>query len=78
MQVVESAPSFVILQRAHLHGVGTECLSWCINRRELVGCAAGSGLELEREFLLGLGPDIAGAPEQYETWAFLFRRGGTV
>jgi putative methyltransferase (TIGR04325 family) len=76
--VVERAPSFVLVQRPYTAGLDAEYLSWAFNRRELADCASRAGLRLVREFLLGFRPDVVGAPEQDETRAFLFARGGTV
>ena len=73
--VVVDHPSFVVLQRAHRYRFDTEYLSWVFNRRELLDAATGAGTTLVREFVLGYQPDVAGAPEQDTTWAYLFRRG---
>lgn len=70
--VVLGSPSFVVLQRANHYEFETEYLSWVFNRQELLDAAAGSGLALEREFLLALRPDVVGAPEPDETRAYLF------
>jgi putative methyltransferase (TIGR04325 family) len=74
--VVLRSPSFVVLQRAHRYGLGTEFLSWALNRDELMAAASHARLELLREFLFGERSDIRGSPEQDETRGFLFRRGG--
>jgi putative methyltransferase (TIGR04325 family) len=74
--MVVEHPSFVVLQRAHGYRFDSEYLSWVFNRRELLGAASDAGVELVREFVLGFRPDVVGAPEQDETWAFLFRRSG--
>lgn len=71
--VVLESPSFVVLQRAHTYQFETEYLSWVFNRHELLEVADHSRLELVREFLLGYKPLVAGAPEQDETRAYLFR-----
>jgi len=76
LPVVVHHPSFVVLQRAHHYRFDTEYLSWVFNRRELVEVATGVGMTLVREFLLGHQPQVAGAPEQDTTWAYLFRRTG--
>jgi putative methyltransferase (TIGR04325 family) len=70
---VLTSPSFVVLQRAQRYGLGTEFLSWVLNRDEVVGAAQAAGLELVREFLFGEKSKIRGAPEQDETRGFLFR-----
>ena len=76
--VVFSSPSFVVLQRAHKYGFGTEYLSWVYNRGELLESARRAKLELVREFLLGYKPRISGAPEQDETRGLLFRPAAVV
>ena len=63
-----------MLQRAHHYRSSSEYLSWVFNRGELLGAAADSGMEIVRELVLGEQPDVRGAPEQDETWAYLFRR----
>jgi putative methyltransferase (TIGR04325 family) len=75
--VVLEHASFVVLQRAHHYRFDTEYLSWVFNRRELLDAAADATMRLEREFLLGYSPLVAGAPEQDETRAYLFRRVAT-
>lgn len=71
--VVLRSSSFVVLQRAQRHGLGTEFLSWVFNRDELVAAASQARLELVREFLFGERSNIRGSPEQDETRGFLFR-----
>ena len=44
------------------------------NRGELLAAATDAGADLVREFVLGYRPHVVGAPEQDETWAYLFRR----
>jgi putative methyltransferase (TIGR04325 family) len=74
MPIVLDHPSFVVLQRAHHYRFDSEYLGWVFNRDEVFALAEATHLTLEREFVLGYRPDVAGAPEQDETWAFLFRR----
>ena len=69
-------PSFVVLQRAHHYRFDSEYLSWVLNKYELFRGASDAGMELVREFVQGYQPDVVGAPEQDETWAYLFRRAG--
>lgn len=73
LPVVLRSPSFVVLQRAARYGLGTEYLSWALNRDELLRAAARSGLELVREFLVGYRPRVKHAPEQDESRGFLFQ-----
>jgi hypothetical protein len=71
--VVLQSPSFVVLQRAYRYGLGTEFLSWVLNRDELLETAAAAGMELVRELVFGERSDIRGSPEQDETRGYLFR-----
>ncbi|HEU5307521.1 MAG TPA: methyltransferase, TIGR04325 family [Acidimicrobiia bacterium] len=72
--IVVEHPSFVVLQRAHGYRFESEYLSWVFNRDELLGAARDAGVDVVREFVLGFRPHVVGAPEQDETWAYLFRR----
>jgi hypothetical protein len=47
-------------------------LSWVLNRDELLGAAASSGLRLEREFLAPGVIDPPGVPEPATHRSFLF------
>lgn len=58
-----SAPSFHVLQRAYRYGYETEYVGWVVNRGELLDCAAGLGLTLEREFVIDAWLSARGAPE---------------
>lgn len=70
--VVESAASFVVLQRPHAVGYATEYLGWFLNRHELLREIEAHGLELVREFLIDERPRVLGAPEQAAFRGFLF------
>lgn len=72
--LVQSEPSFVVLQRAQVYGYATEYLGWVFNRSELLDGAAVAGLHLVREFFLLDPMEIAGAPESPSHGAFLFTR----
>lgn len=72
--VVRRAASFVTLQRAHAYGYGTEYLGWVFNREDLLGAAGGTGLALEREFLLVSDWPVEGTPEAPSEAGFLFTR----
>jgi putative methyltransferase (TIGR04325 family) len=52
LPVALRSASFVVVQRPYAYGYETEYLGWVINRDELLGAAASSGLELVREFLM--------------------------
>jgi putative methyltransferase (TIGR04325 family) len=71
--VAQQHGTFVVLQRAHAYGYGTEYLGWVLGRDELLDVARDVGLELEREFVLLPGFQIAGAPDQVSQCGFLFR-----
>jgi putative methyltransferase (TIGR04325 family) len=72
LPVVLRSDSFVFIQRPYRYGYGTEYLSWCLNRGELLAVATGCGLSLVREFIYGHRPPIRNAPEQNEYRGFLF------
>jgi putative methyltransferase (TIGR04325 family) len=71
MPVCSEHPSFVILHRLHVFGVRTEALAWVFNRGELIEAVGASGLELQREFLMGLRNSVHRAPEAYQSTGFL-------
>ncbi len=72
--VVCGHPPYVVLQRAHAYRFETEYLGWVLHRGELIDVATEGDLRFTREFVLGPGPEVVGAPEQEELRAFLFRR----
>ena len=72
--LVDSQPSFVVIQRAQGYDYATEYLGWVFNRTEFLESAAATGLELVREFFLQEPMDIVGAPERPSHGAFLFSR----
>jgi len=72
LPIVRNAPSYVFLQRACCYGYDTEYLGWCLNRREFLEAAQGSGLVLVREFIIGENPNIVNAPEACQYHGFLF------
>jgi putative methyltransferase (TIGR04325 family) len=75
LPVARTAPSFVVLQRAHAYGYETEYLGWAINVDELLETARAAGLELVRELLVPAWLTAAGAPETPTGHAgFLFSR----
>lgn len=75
LPVALTSGPFVVLQRAHAYGYETEYLGWVVNRPELLERAAGSGLGLAREFLVGAWFQADGAPENpVEHRSFLFNR----
>jgi putative methyltransferase (TIGR04325 family) len=74
LQVVVRSPSFVVEQRPYRPGYYTQCLSWFLNRQEIVDCAEEAGLELVREFVYLERWAVRGAPEKQEGRGYLFRR----
>jgi putative methyltransferase (TIGR04325 family) len=74
LPVVETAPSFVVVQRPYTYGYGTEYLGWFINRRELVDAVERNGFRLVREFVVDEQPTVPNAPEQCRYGGFLFKR----
>lgn len=77
MIFVERASSYVAIQRPWSVGYRTEYLCWVLNRIEFVDYFSTRGMELIREFLIGPGPQIHGAPEQGVYRGFLFRNRDT-
>jgi putative methyltransferase (TIGR04325 family) len=74
LSTVERAPSFVVEQRPHSFGYLTRYPSWCLNRAELLECAARLDLELLRELVFAEAWFVRGAPEDPRSRGFLFRR----
>jgi putative methyltransferase (TIGR04325 family) len=73
--IVHKVNSFVAVQRAYQeknYGYNAEFCGWILNYQDFIKCVAQSEMCLEREFLLGAGPSIMGAPEQNEFLGFLF------
>ncbi len=73
LPTVRRAPSFVVVQRPHLHGYHTEYAGWFLNRDELLDHARGLSLALEREFVVDERVTVPRAPEPGEYLGFLFR-----
>lgn len=73
LPVVEHVSSYVFVQRPYKYGYDTEYLAWCLNRTEFLDTTKPLGLELVREFAIGLEPPIVRAPEPCRYMAFLFR-----
>lgn len=69
---VDTASSFVVVQRPHRYGYLTEYPGWFLNRGEFLGAADALGLGLLREFLIAERPIVPGAPEQADYRGFLF------
>jgi putative methyltransferase (TIGR04325 family) len=69
---VETAASFVVVQRPYRYGYMTEYPGWFLNRAEFLGETRALGLQLLREFLIAERPVVRGAPEQADYRGFLF------
>jgi putative methyltransferase (TIGR04325 family) len=69
---VQSAGSFVVVQRPYGHGYDTEYPGWFLNRTEFLAAAKSVGMTLVREFLVQEQPFVPGAPEQADYRGFLF------
>jgi putative methyltransferase (TIGR04325 family) len=74
LPIVVQAASYVMIQRAHKYGYGTEYLGWCLNKDEFIRCATESGLKLIQEFYNGENPVILNAPESCQYMGFLFKK----
>lgn len=74
MLTVETSPSFVALQRTDIYNYDSEMLIQVFNETELLRVVTQSDLRMVREFVVGDGPTIAGAPEQCRDSGWLFKR----
>lgn len=74
LPIVLEADSYVFVQRPYKYGYDSEYLGWCLNRKEFLDCAAGTGLTLVREFIIGEQPIVQNAPGPCEYRGFLFRQ----
>ena len=70
LPVVDKGPSFVAIQRAY----ETEMLHQQFNREEVLQVVGSLGFDVVREFVVGSGPHIEGAPEQCKMCGWLFKR----
>ena len=71
---VRDSPSFVVHQRTAVYDYHSDMLTQVFNEKEVLEIVAGSGLHLVREFVVGDGPTIVGAPEQCRDCGWLFER----
>jgi putative methyltransferase (TIGR04325 family) len=75
MVFVQNVDSFIAIQRPYKYnGYDTQYPCWILNQRQFVDFFTLQGLDLVREFLLGDGPSIYGAPEHGFFKGFLFRK----
>jgi putative methyltransferase (TIGR04325 family) len=73
LPIVESAASFVVLQRPQRYGYQTAYQGWFLNRSDFLDHLQRLDMQLMREFLIQEKPTVSGAPEQAEYRGFLFR-----
>jgi putative methyltransferase (TIGR04325 family) len=71
---VRRSPSFVVLQRTEVYGYNSDMLTQVLNEEEVLGIVRNRGLRLVREFVVGEGPTIVGAPEESRDCGWLFER----
>jgi putative methyltransferase (TIGR04325 family) len=71
---VRRSPSFVVLQRTEVYGYNSDMLTQVLNEDEVMSVVRDRGLRLVREFVVGEGPTIVGAPEQCRDCGWLFER----
>jgi putative methyltransferase (TIGR04325 family) len=71
---VRRSPSFVVLQRTDVYGYNSDMLTQVLNEDEVLNIVRDRGLRLMREFVVGEGPTIVGAPEQCRDCGWLFER----
>ena len=71
---VRDSPTFVVLQRTDVYGYHSDMLTQVFNHDEVIDLVRGRGLTLVREFVVGEGPTVAGAPEQCRDCGWLFER----
>ena len=71
---VQHSSSFVVLQRTDVYGYNSDMLTQVFNDAEVLSVVRDCGLRLVREFVVGEGPTIVGAPEQCRDCGWLFER----
>jgi len=72
--VVRQVPTFVALQRTEVYEYNSDMLTQVFNEEEVLRVVKDHGLRLVREFVVGDGPTVAGAPEQCRDCGWLFTR----
>jgi putative methyltransferase (TIGR04325 family) len=72
--VVDRSRSFVVLHRTANYGYKSNMLTQVFNKREILTVVEAAGLRLVREFVVGEGPTIVGAPEACTDRGWLFKR----
>ena len=71
---VQKSPTFLVLQRTDVYGYNSDMLIQVFNEEELLSIVRDRGFTLTREFVVGEGPAVAGAPEQCRDRGWLFER----
>lgn len=71
---VNEVPSFVVLQHTTAYNYNSDMLTQVFNEGELLDVLQMGGLKLVREFVVGDGPTISGAPEQCRDCGWLFEQ----
>lgn len=73
--VIETKPSYVVIQRPYKYGYDTEYIGWCVNKKEFLDVAQKAGAVLERTFFCIEDDNIIipNAPEQMRYQGFLFK-----
>lgn len=73
--VIESKPSYVMIQRPYKYGYDTEYIGWCVNKKEFFDVAKKAGAILVRTFFCADADNIiiTNAPEQARYQGFLFK-----
>jgi putative methyltransferase (TIGR04325 family) len=72
LPVIQTADSFVFVQRPYLYGYNTEYLGWCLNVKDFLKCADSLKLAVVREFDYGNSAFILNAPEHNRERGYLF------
>lgn len=73
LPIIMQSNSYVMIQRAYIHGYNTEYLGWVLNIRSFY-CKIEEHFELVREFLAPEHINIVNAPEQPQHYGFLLKR----
>ena len=71
---VKQVPSFLTLQHTTVYDYNSDMVMQVFNETELMDLITETGLRLVREFVVGDGPTISGAPEQCRDCGWLFEK----
>jgi putative methyltransferase (TIGR04325 family) len=72
--VVQRVPTFVALQRTQVYDYNSDMLTQVFSEAEVLNLIKDHGLQIVREFVVGDGPTIVGAPEQCRDCGWLLSR----